>query len=88
MSKSKKPSKPKVVKVAKVPKVKAPAKLVRTQRNGITQPGEATICGSVWSFLDAHKGATAADVIAGIKDINEATARTQFQRYRKFHEAK
>lgn len=81
---SKKPAavkKPKAVKAA-------PAKAERESRNGIPRPGAKTICGSVWQFLDSNPKATAADVIAGIKDINEATARTQFQRHRKFSEVK
>jgi hypothetical protein len=66
--------------------VKAPkAAKVVDARNGITRPAAETICGKVWAFLDANKGATAKQVIDGIKDINEATARTQTQRYKKFH---
>ena len=80
--KSTKPSKPKAA--AKVAKA-APAKVEREQRNGIPRPGAETICGKVWAFLDANAKATAKDVIDGIKDINEATARTQTQRYKKFH---
>lgn len=78
---SKKTAAPKVKK-AKAVKV-APA--AREVRNDIPRPGAETICGKVWAFLDANKDATAKDVIEGIKDINEATARTQFQRFRKFH---
>lgn len=85
--KSTKPTKPKAVKSAKPAKVAkaAPVKVEREARNGIPRPAEKSICGSVWAFLDANKGATAKDVIEGVKDINEATARTQFQRYKKFH---
>jgi hypothetical protein len=85
--KSTKPAaKPKAVKVAKVAKVKAaPVKVERESRNGIPRPAAESICGSVWAFLDANAKATANDVIAGIKGINEATARTQTQRYKKFH---
>jgi hypothetical protein len=87
--KSAKPSKPKAVaKVAKVVRA-VPAKVEREVRNGIPRPAAETICGKVWAFLDAAraKGGTpaATDVIEGIKDINEATARTQTQRYKKFH---
>lgn len=86
-SKKKTVSKPKAAKVAKVKTAKAaaPAKVEREVRNGITRPGAATICGSVWAFLDSNKDAKAVDVIAGIKDINEATARTQFQRHKQFN---
>jgi hypothetical protein len=85
-SKKKTVSKPKSKAAAKkVVKVEAPARVEREQRNGVTRPGTNTVCGSVWGFLDANKGATATDVIAGIKDINPATARTQAQRYKKFH---
>jgi hypothetical protein len=88
-TKAAKPSKPKAaVKPAKAVKAEAPAKVERESRNGIPRPAAETICGSVWAFLDANKDATAKDVIAGIKDINEATARTQTQRYKKFHGAK
>jgi hypothetical protein len=69
----------------KAAKAEAPAKVALEQRNGITRPGAATICGKVWAFLDANKGATAAAVIEGIKDINPATARTQAQRYKQFN---
>jgi hypothetical protein len=86
---SKKTAAPKSkIKKPKAVKAAAPAKVERDQQNGVTRPGAATICGSVWSFLDANKDATAKDVIAGIKDINEATARTQTQRFKKFHGAK
>jgi hypothetical protein len=86
MSSKKKSAKAKTVKVTKPAKVKAaPAKVAHEQRNDVTRPGAATLCGSVWAFLDANKGATAANVIEGIKDINPATARTQAQRYKKFH---
>jgi len=85
--KSTKTSKPKAAKVSKVKaaKAEAAAPAPRESRNGIPRPAAESICGSVWAFLDANKGATANDVIAGIKNINPATARTQTQRYKKFH---
>ena len=87
--KSTKLSKPKAPKVAKSAKAESAAAAPREQHNGVTRPGAETICSKVWAFLDAarEKGGTptATDVIAGIKDINEATARTQTQRYKKFH---
>jgi hypothetical protein len=87
--KSTKPSKPKAAKVVKSAKAESAAAAPREQRNGIPRPGAETICGKVWAFLDAARAKggtpTATDVIEGIKDINEATARTQAQRYKKFH---
>jgi hypothetical protein len=92
-SKKKSTSKPKAAKPAEVkaPKAEASAKATSERRNDIPHPRADSICGSVWAFLDANPKASANDVIAGIKGIkgikgiNEATARTQAQRYKKFH---
>ena len=76
---------PKPAKVAKQPK--APAEL-KDQQNGIARPGAGTACRKVWNALDVlhvEGNATAANVLKELPDINPATARTQYQRWRQFN---
>jgi hypothetical protein len=94
MSKKKSPSKPKAVKAAKVKPAKvakaAPEKVAREQRNGVTRPGAETLCGKVWSALDALKAKDAEITFEALREVvdnncADATIKTQRQRWKTFH---
>jgi hypothetical protein len=83
---SKKTAKP--TKTAKAAKSSADA--ARDKRNGITRPGEGTMCARVWSSLDKLKADgkeltfEAVRELAG-KEMADATIRTQRQRWNVFN---
>lgn len=73
---------------------KAEAKAARSmpEQNGIRQPSPHSICGRVWAIFDkvSHKNGSPASIgesmeLARAENINEATIRTQYARWRKFH---
>lgn len=61
------------------------------EQNGIKQPGEDTFCRKVWDVLDdlrtAGVDATAKNARDALKDAGmaDATVRTQYARWRKYH---
>lgn len=60
------------------------------EQNGIRRPKAGTVIGNVWAILDAASAkkqapAALADVKEDAKDINGATLRTQYARWRKFN---
>lgn len=80
------PKTPKVPKAPKAPKIKAP------EQNGVSRPKAGSTTEKVWVIsetLTASAGSTAsrADVVAAarLEGINEATAATQYGRWRKFN---
>lgn len=90
-SKSKTPAKKPAAKPVAKPAAKqaqAPAP-TKVQQNGITRPGEGTICAKVWATLDKLRAkgeeTTATGAMDLLKDINPATVRTQTQRWREYH---
>lgn len=67
---------------------KAAAKL--PSANGVTRPKADTITGKAWTVFDAlsaetGKPAVIADALKRASDIADATVRTQYARWRKFH---
>lgn len=59
-------------------------------QNGVTRPKDATVCGKAWSIFDklseqTGKPALIGDAIKAGADIAEATVRTQYARWRKYH---
>lgn len=71
----------------------APKAVVTTvEQNGIKRPGADTLCGRVWKALDdlraAGVDATAKNAAAAFDGvaIAGATIRTQYARWRKYHE--
>lgn len=58
----------------------------KDQKNGMTRPKEGTTCRKVWDIADKHDGERAAVLkeCAGRK-INDATAMTQFGKWRAYH---
>lgn len=70
------------------PKVEVP----KDTKNGITRPTPGTATGKVWEIADAVSAETKAPaerkpVLAACKEakINDATAQTQFGRWRTYH---
>lgn len=68
------------------------AKVKQPEQNGVVQPKSGTKTGRVWEIaegLSEQAGAPAkrADVLAACaeEEINQATAATQYGRWRKFH---
>jgi len=65
--------------------------IVRDVQNGVTRPSENTKTGIVWGIADKlstnEAPANRADVLAATakKEINPATAATQYGRWRKYH---
>lgn len=60
------------------------------EQNGVRRPKTGTVIGRVWDILDAASAqkrapATLADVKDAAADINGATLRTQYARWRKFN---
>jgi membrane protein involved in colicin uptake len=60
------------------------------EQNGVRRPKAETVCGKAWSVFDqlsAKSGspATIADSLKSAGDIAEATVRTQYARWRKYH---
>lgn len=60
------------------------------EQNGVRRPKAETICGKAWAVFDqlsAASGApaTIADSLKNAGGIAEATVRTQYARWRKFH---
>lgn len=60
------------------------------EQNGVRRPKSDTICGKAWAVFDdlsAKSGApaTIADSIKNAGGIAEATVRTQYARWRKYH---
>ena len=85
---------PKVAKEPKAPKVakEVVAKVAKVIQNGIPRPTVGTTSGMVWQIAEnisesLNAPAPRKDVIAVTteKGINEATAATQYGRWRKFH---
>lgn len=95
-----KPKAAKAVKVSKPAKVKAetPAKIEREERNGVTRPGNETICGIVWSACAQLEGAGVKYTLEALREIiddargkrpaADNTLKTQRARWLKFHGAK
>jgi hypothetical protein len=62
----------------------------KDQQNGITRPGEGTLCAKVWAALDklrAKGDDTSFDAVRALagKEMADATIRTQRQRWNAFH---
>jgi hypothetical protein len=83
---SEKPKKERKAKAPKAPKVELP------KANGVTRPKAGTQTGRIWDISDAlsaeeGKPASRKDVLAAAlaESINEATAATQYGKWRKFH---
>jgi hypothetical protein len=83
---------PKAPKAPKAEKAPTPPKAPKVEQNGVSRPKEGSETGKVWTIADnltatAGKTASRADVVAAAtKDgINEATAATQYGRWRKFN---
>jgi hypothetical protein len=59
----------------------------REERNGVKRPRPGGLCAAVWSWLDAHKGATSKDVKAAapVKGWNLNNASIEFYQWRKFN---
>ena len=87
--KTKSAAKPKATKVAKPAKVKAekPAKVERVVKNGVTQPGEGTMCRAVWDACDKLGKDVTFEALRELVDNNvaDATIRTQRQRHKVFN---
>lgn len=96
MSKKKSTTKPKAAKAVK-PVSKA-VKVEREQRNDITRPGAATICGIVWAACDQLAAAKTeytlealralVDDARGKRAAADNTLKTQRCRWLKFHGGK
>ena len=78
-------------KPAKEPKAAAPAK-VKVEQNGVTRPAADTVTGSIWAIADKISAKLKApaprkDVLVETKalGINDATAATQYGKWRKFN---
>lgn len=74
---------------APAPKPEKPAKVVQ---NGVTRPGAGSVTGKVWEFADSISGTLKApaprgDVMKACEaaSINQATAATQYGKWRKFN---
>lgn len=85
------PAKPAATKKAPAAPKEPKVKVERITQNDVTRPKDGSVTGKVWDIADAiskKKGepATRAEVMeqATAADINEATAATQFQRWRTF----
>lgn len=91
-TKSKTPAKKPAAKPVAKPAAKQAQALTATkdQQNGITRPGEGTLCAKVWAALDKLHAASedttfdAVRELAG-KDMADATIRTQRQRWNEYH---
>lgn len=89
LSSSTHPFTPKPAAPAPAEKPKAEA-TPKDARNGVTMPRSASLCLMVWQTLDklrAEGKATPANALVLLKDAGmaEATVRTQYARWRKFH---
>lgn len=73
-------------KPAKAPKTMAKNETKKDTKNGMTRPKEGTTCRKVWDIADKHKGERA-DVLkeCAQRKVNEATAMTQFGKWRAYH---
>lgn len=80
--------------VASKKKVSAdkPEKEQRPTQNGLTQPALGTDCRKIWDALDAYQAKNGKPATAKVSremavdlDVNEFTMRTQYSRWRKFH---
>lgn len=73
------------------PKAEKPVKPAKLEQNGVTRPTANSVTGSVWSIADSLSAAKKAaaersEVMEAAKKagINDATAATQYGRWRKF----
>lgn len=69
-----------------------PAKADKLQQHGVTRPAENTTCGKIWATADAisHQTHGVAAIAAlkehpAMKDVNDATLKTQYARWRQFN---
>jgi hypothetical protein len=69
-----------------------PAKADKKMQNGIVRPGENTVCGKIWATADAISlqmhGVCAIAALKEhpeTKDVNDATLKTQYAKWRKFN---
>lgn len=69
-----------------------PAKVVMPEQNGITQPKAGTSCAAIWDKANAMSSEIGKPVAVGdlmkvlvAEGYNEATIKTQYARWRKFH---
>lgn len=67
-------------------------KAAKVQRNGVTRPGENTLCGKIWAAADELSAASKSVAsIAALKDhaatkgVNDHTIKTQYARWRLFN---
>lgn len=88
------PAKPKLTaeeKAAKKAELQAAKEAAKgPEQNGVRRPKSDTVIGKVWELLDAASAkkqapAALADVKDTATDINPATLRTQYARWRKFN---
>jgi ATPase subunit of ABC transporter with duplicated ATPase domains len=75
---------------AKADKLAAKAASKQPEQNGIRRPKEGTTCGKVWAIFDklsadSGKPATIGDSLKAADGMADATVRTQYARWRKFH---
>lgn len=74
----------------KAAKEAAKAAAKQPEQNGITRPKTGTVTGNAWAVFDelsqkSGAPATIGDSIKAAPQIAEATVRTQYARWRKFH---
>ncbi len=69
-----------------------PAKADKRMQNGITRPGDNTLCGKIWNTADAISAAThgicaiaALKEHADMKAVNDHTIKTQYAKWRAFN---
>lgn len=69
-----------------------PTKIEMPSQNGITMPKDGTNCSNIWKAADAMSAEIKAPVAVGdlmvklvANGYNEATIKTQYARWRKFH---
>jgi outer membrane biosynthesis protein TonB len=76
-------------KPAEAPKPKAAPAAKQPQRNGVTQPKAGSICASIWNACAELKADGKEMSFAALKEklpkVNDATLRTQRQRFNTFH---